>query len=133
MQKRLLPKLENQMERAVLEVLNEILMMESQNRFCGCDKFRVDVAAIALNRLQPRYATSFQGSLFTLEDIQFDQDLQVTIRQCIMKALDMVVSDPRCLEEGCPLMDAHQLEGLELAVQTKGVDYATSNGGAKLS
>lgn len=115
MEKRLDPRLENQMERAVLEVINDIVMMETQHRFCICDKFRVDVAALALNQLQPRYATSFQGSLHTLEEIQSDQDLQVLIRKQIALALEKVIQDPRCHQEDCPLLRNQIDVELELA------------------
>ncbi len=103
MQNRMSPELENQMERAVSEVINDILLLETQNRFCSCDKFQADTAALALNHLSPRYATSFQGSLYTLEDIQADQDLQVEIRREVMKAMESVAATPRCDEAECPL------------------------------
>ncbi len=97
------PQLENQMERAVFEIINEILLMETQDRFCQCEKFRSDVAALTLNHIAPRYATSFQGSLFTLDSIQADQDLQVALRKEVLHALDTVSQDPRCDEPECPL------------------------------
>jgi competence protein ComFB len=108
--KRLGPQLENQMERAVIEVINEIVLLETQNRFCICDKFRADVAALALNQLHPRYATTFQGSLFTLESIQADQDLQVIIRKEVLSALEQVIPAPRCQEPDCPLQGPTKAE-----------------------
>jgi hypothetical protein len=97
------PQLENQMERAVLEVINEILLHETQDRFCQCEKFRADAAALVLNQIPARYATSFQGSLFTLEEIQADQDLQVLIQRETLQALEQVAVLPRCLDPQCPL------------------------------
>lgn len=119
MEKRLEPRLENQMERAVIEVINDIVMMETQHRFCICDKFRTDVAALALNHLQPRYATSFQGSLHTLEEIQSDQDLQVLIRKQVAMALDRVVQDPRCDQEDCPILRNQIDVDLELVPESE--------------
>lgn len=119
MQKSLEPHLENQMERAVLEIVNDILMMETQHRFCICDRFRTDVAALALNQLQPRYSTSFRGSLHTLEEIQSNQDLQVRIRQQVISALDKVVQDPRCEQEDCPLLRNQVDVELELAAESE--------------
>ncbi|MGQ9838561.1 MAG: late competence development ComFB family protein [Cyanobacteriota bacterium] len=95
--------LENQMERAVLEMVNEISLMESQQRYCSCQKFYNDAAALALNHLQPRYATSLDGSLRTLEAIQADQELQALIRLEVMKAMEVVAANPRCPELDCPL------------------------------
>lgn len=111
-----LKSLENQMERAVLEMVNEILLMESQQRYCFCEKFCNDAAALALNNLQPRYATSFHGSLRTLEAIQADQELQRLIRLEVVKAMDKVAANPRCPEPECPLLprEAETIE-LELA------------------
>ncbi|MDX2273108.1 MAG: late competence development ComFB family protein [Cyanobacteriota bacterium] len=109
--------LENQMERAVLEAINDILMLDSQERFCSCEKFRTDVAALVLNQLRPRYANSFQGSLYTLEAIQSDQDLQAQIAREVMVFMQVVVDSPRCLEQNCPLkMDKMAVE-MELAPQ----------------
>lgn len=66
--------------------------------------------------LQPRYATSFHGSLRTLEAIQADQELQRLIRLEVVKAMDKVAANPRCPEPECPLLlrDAETIE-LELA------------------
>ncbi|MEN9202867.1 MAG: late competence development ComFB family protein [Thermostichus sp. DG_1_6_bins_120] len=105
--------LENQMERAVLEMVNEISLMETQQRYCICEKFCNDAAALALNNLQPRYTTSLQGSLYTLEAIQADQELQTLIRLQVVKAMETVAADPRCSEPECPLK-LRQLETVEL-------------------
>ncbi|MFS8901434.1 late competence development ComFB family protein [Synechococcus sp. H60.2] len=111
-----LRRLENQMERAVLEAVNEMLLLESQQRYCSCERFCHDAAALALNNLPPRYATSFEGSISTLEAIQADQELQRQIRLEVAKALDRVAANPRCPEPDCPLLqsDAETVE-LELA------------------
>jgi competence protein ComFB len=93
--------LENQMERAVLETINDIVLMETQDRFCYCDKFRADVAALVLNQLKPRYATSFEGSILTLDAIQSDEDLQVGIRKSVMESLVKVAANPRCTDPEC--------------------------------
>lgn len=92
------------MERAVLETINDIVLMETQNRYCYCDKFRTDVAALTLNQIRPRYATSFEGSLITLDAIQSDEDLQVDIRRTVLKSIEMVVRNPRCQDPECPFM-----------------------------
>ncbi len=108
-----LKKLENQMERAVLEMVNELLLMDSQQRYCSCEKFCHDAAALALNNLPPRYATSFQGSIHTLEIIQADQELQRLIRLEVAKAMETVAANPRCPEPDCPLR-LRNLEVVEL-------------------
>ncbi len=113
------PSLENQMERAVLETINDIVLMETQNRFCYCDKFRADVAALALNQLKPRYATSFEGSLLTLEDIQDDEDLQVQIRHTVVESLNRVAVNPRCQDPECVFLAPQKDEvALELVTDS---------------
>jgi len=108
-----LKRLENQMERAVLEMVNEMLMMESQQRYCFCEKFCNDAAALALNNLPPRYTTSFQGSIQTLEAIQADQELQRLVRLEVGKAMERVAANPRCPEPDCPLL-LRNVEAVEL-------------------
>ncbi len=110
-----LKRLENQMERAVLEMVNELLLLESQQRYCSCERFCHDAAALALNNLQPRYTTSFEGSIYTLEAIQADQELQRLIRREVGKAMEIVAANPRCPEPDCPLRRNVEAVELELA------------------
>ncbi|MFT0812838.1 late competence development ComFB family protein [Synechococcus sp. OH20] len=109
-----LRRLENQMERAVLEAINEMLLLESQQRYCFCERFCHDAAALALNNLQPRYATSFHGSLHTLEAIQADQELQRLIRLEVVKAMEKVAANPLCPEPDCPLLLVQTADATEL-------------------
>ncbi len=106
--------LENQMERAVLEVINDVMIMESQGRYCSCDHFRNDVAAIVLNQIPARYATSFRGSLYTLESIQADEELKSLIYREVLHALNIVAAAPRCEEPECPLKQYAQKDSIDL-------------------
>ncbi|GAB4214722.1 MAG: hypothetical protein OHK0012_13350 [Synechococcales cyanobacterium] len=116
--RRFLPqeKPENQMERLVFHMIEEVYMMDSQGRFCQCEKFQNDVAAIVLNRFLPRYATSFEGSVLTLDHLQQDSELQVSIIREVAAAMEVVAKDPRCLDRECPLRMIYKPEPEEEAL-----------------
>jgi len=97
-------KLENQMERLVFYFTEDVYMMDTQNRFCHCEQFQKDVAAIVLNHFYPRYATSFEGAVYTLDDLQQNQDLQVEIIRKVAAAMETVARNPHCQDPLCPIM-----------------------------
>ena len=97
-------KLENQMERLVFHLIEEVYMMDSQDRFCQCEQFQKDVAAIVLNQFYPRYATSFEGAIYTLDNLQKDQDLQVKMIRQVAAAMEVVASNPHCQDPQCPIL-----------------------------
>jgi competence protein ComFB len=51
------------MEDVVREVYNEIITKE--DRFCKCERCRIDTMLIALKRLKGMYAGSLEGEIFT--------------------------------------------------------------------
>ena len=84
-------KLQNLMEDAVEDVLNKLLL-EDKN-ICHCDKCKLDIAAIALNNLKPKYVVTDKGCLYAKADTmnyQFDADI---IRE-ITKAMQIVKKYP---------------------------------------
>ena len=69
-------KLHNLMEDEVIRIIDEFL--KDREDICTCDKCKLDIAAIALNNLKPKYVVTEKGSLFAKVDIldyQFDVDL----------------------------------------------------------
>lgn len=96
-------KLENQMERLVFHLIEDVYMMDTQDRFCSCERFQKDVAAIVLNQFYPRYATSFEGAIYTLDNLQQDQELQVQIIREVAAAMEIVAAKPHCQEPDCPI------------------------------
>ncbi|MDR1689110.1 MAG: late competence development ComFB family protein [Clostridiales bacterium] len=61
---------------------------------CGCEKCRMDITAIALNNLPPKYVVTRKGQLFTKLSVlqhQFDADLT----SAISKAAVIVSENPR--------------------------------------
>lgn len=84
-------ELRNLMEDEVIHTINKIL--KDKDDICTCEKCKLDIAAIALNNLKPKYVVTEKGELFgkayTL-DYQFDADL---IRE-IVKAIEIVGAKP---------------------------------------
>lgn len=76
--------IKNYMEEVVLRSFDEIT---SGMDFCKCEKCRLDIMAIALNRLPTKYVVTDKGELFAKVDNlrgQFDADLITAITQAAM-------------------------------------------------
>jgi competence protein ComFB len=85
----------NYMEDVVLETIDGIL---NEINCCSCAKCKLDISAIALNSLPPKYVVTRRGQLYTklaaLQN-QFDVD----IIAAITKAAVLVSRNPRHNEE----------------------------------
>ncbi|CCQ95987.1 Late competence development protein ComFB [[Clostridium] ultunense Esp] len=85
-------ELRNLMEDEVIYAINRLL--KDKKDICTCDKCKLDIAAIVLNNLKPKYVVTDKGELYgkvdTL-DYQFDADL---IKE-IVKAVNIVGAEPR--------------------------------------
>ena len=85
-------ELRNLMEDAVEDAINQLL--SGKENVCHCDRCKLDIAAIALNNLKPKYVVTEKGSLFAKVDIldyQFDVDL---IKE-VTKAAKIVGNEPQ--------------------------------------
>ncbi len=82
-------KLKNLMEDEVMYAINKIL--KDRDDVCTCEKCKLDIAAIVLNNLKPKYVVTEKGSLYarldTL-DYQFDADIVSQIAMAIEKVKD---------------------------------------------
>lgn len=87
--------IKNYMEDCVLDALGEIL--HGMN-VCDCDKCRMDVAAVALNSLPPKYVVTRKGQLYTKLSV-LQQQFDVDIISAITKAAVIVSKKPRHGEE----------------------------------
>ncbi|MGB9814089.1 MAG: late competence development ComFB family protein [Thermovenabulum sp.] len=84
-------KLKNFMEDVVFQILDEILMEKKD--FCSCERCKMDIAAIALNHLPPKYTVTESGEVFTKVELlsqQFRADALVEI----LKAIEIVSRKP---------------------------------------
>lgn len=85
-------QLKNYMEDAVKEKLEAIL--PEQKEVCSCPRCKVDITAIALNSLPPRYVVQDIGYVYAKVSeltVQFSVDLTVAV----MKGIETVSKHPR--------------------------------------
>lgn len=84
--------LTNLMEEAVLKVLDEVL--EKETTVCKCEQCRLDIAAIALNNLPPRYVATSKGSSYARVD-SLEMQKYIDIMGAISKGVSLVKEHPR--------------------------------------
>ncbi|KPU28075.1 competence protein ComF [Caloranaerobacter sp. TR13] len=85
-------KLYNYMEDVVIRMID--LTIEKYPNICKCKKCKLDMAAIALNNLPPRYIVTEKGKLFTKVngmEVQFDVD----VLKEVTKAIEKVSKKPK--------------------------------------
>ncbi|MFY9499834.1 MAG: late competence development ComFB family protein [bacterium] len=85
-------ELKNQMEELVLEAIDEYLRDRSE--ICDCEKCRLDMAALALNELPPRYAVTERGKVFA-KISQLECQLETDILMAVIRAVEKVGNNPR--------------------------------------
>ncbi len=85
-------ELTNFMEKLVFNKLEEIV--RTRNDICTCEQCRLDIAAIALNDLTPRYIVTDRGELYTKLDMMETQ-FGIDVLMAIGKAVAIVSERPR--------------------------------------
>ncbi|OQX80774.1 MAG: competence protein ComFB [Candidatus Omnitrophica bacterium 4484_70.1] len=84
-------KLHNYMEDIVSNNL-EIIM--EREEMCKCEKCRLDVMALALNRLPPKYVVTHKGGIYTrLEELELQ--FRADVIKEIVKAIEVVKKNPQ--------------------------------------
>jgi competence protein ComFB len=86
-----MPHLKNYMEEFVFNQMAEVL---DDINMCKCEKCIMDIAAIALNDLPPKYIVTKKGELFSKVD-SLRQQFEVDIIAAITKAAVIVKRNPR--------------------------------------
>lgn len=84
-------RLKNLMEDEVMYVTNKLL--SEREDVCKCKKCKMDIAAIALNALPPKYVVTEIGELLgraNNSNIQFEADVTTEVT----KAIDIVRNSP---------------------------------------
>jgi competence protein ComFB len=85
-------EIRNFMEDMVKNVLDELL--EGKEDICKCEKCRLDIMAIALNNIKPKYVVTVKGRVYAKLselEVQFRADV---IRE-LAKAFNMVKGKPQ--------------------------------------
>lgn len=86
-----MPVLHNLMESTVKELINDLIAKENM---CTCEQCRLDVAALALNNLPPRYVVSPKGASYARADL-LELQKYVDVIGAITKAIRLVKEHPR--------------------------------------
>lgn len=85
-------KLYNLLEEEVLEQVKDIL--KNRKDICTCDKCRMDIAAITLNNLKPRYVVTDKGRVYGKLDT-LNYQFGVDLTKEITKAIEIVKNSPK--------------------------------------
>lgn len=84
-------KLINQWEPIVYELLHEY--MKSDEVECSCERCQVDIMALVLNKMPPRYTVSLRGEILTsIESCSAAKKAQILIE--IINAAKVVGASP---------------------------------------
>ncbi len=86
-----MPLMRNLIEEIVLDAVPDYLHKEGM---CKCDQCKLDVAAIALNNLPPRYIVTAKGASYAKADM-LDMQKYIDIVGAITKAIKLVKEHPR--------------------------------------
>lgn len=84
-------ELKNLMEDEVMYIVNQLL--SERKDMCTCNKCKLDIAAIALNVLPPRYVVTEIGKLYGKVD-NMSYQLDVDIITEVTKAIEIVKNSP---------------------------------------
>jgi len=79
------------MENAVLYTMDRV--MNEDDIFCKCEKCKLDIAAIALNNLPPKYVVTKKGEVYTKID-EMERQFEVNVIKEVTKAINIVSKKP---------------------------------------
>ncbi len=86
-----MPILHNLMEDSVQQVVADLI---TKADICTCEQCRMDVAAIALNSLPPRYVVTNKGASYARADL-LEMQKYVDVVGAVTKAINLVREHPR--------------------------------------
>ncbi len=82
----------NRMEKVTNEVADE--MLKKDPAFCRCSRCHLDVVALALNTLPPRYVVTEIGEVFTNVNLASAQ-WRADVMTAVLHAMEIVRKKPR--------------------------------------
>lgn len=86
-----MPQIKNYMEEIVFNQMKDVL---ADINVCTCEKCLLDIAAIALNDLPPKYIVTEKGELYSKINT-LGQQFEVDVVSAITKAAVLVKRRPR--------------------------------------
>lgn len=84
--------LKNVMEELVKNKMDELMKLA---HMCCCDHCRADVAALALNKLPPRYVVTDNGSVYARYELLAAFQMQINVTAEVQSAIELVSKRPR--------------------------------------
>ncbi|MCM0649920.1 late competence development ComFB family protein [Clostridium swellfunianum] len=85
-------RLKNYMEVVIDEIMPA--MIAKENEICKCEKCLLDIKAIALNSLAPKYIVSDIGEIYRRYD-ELGKQLEIDAVEAVMGALELVKKHPK--------------------------------------
>lgn len=82
----------NVLEKIVWDNIDVVLKRNPE--VCGCDKCRADIAAFALNKLQPRYVVTEKGAVLA-RALSMEAVFQIELLVVLTEAMKQVNANPR--------------------------------------
>ena len=83
--------LKNYMEDVVFSLLDQVV---NDMDICKCEKCKLDIAAITLNHLQPKYVVNEKGELYSKVN-NFKAQSEIDVIKEITKAALLVSKNPQ--------------------------------------
>jgi competence protein ComFB len=83
----------NKMEEIVIGMADDLISKQDENT-CKCDRCRMDIIALALNSLPPKYVVTTIGNAVTNVSLNSSQG-KANITMAICKAIEVVKGKPR--------------------------------------
>lgn len=83
----------NVMESIVEQAMRDLVQQRPD--LYHCDQCRLDIKAIALNRIPPKYVVSHKGEVFSKVGAMANQYMTDVYRE-LSKAISIVSTDPHC-------------------------------------
>lgn len=82
----------NYTENIVKEIYEDIML--EHNEVCQCEKCKMDIIAITLNKLPPKYVVTTKGSVYA-KVAQLQLQIKMDVVREITKALEIVKNKPQ--------------------------------------
>lgn len=87
----------NIVEKLVWSKVDEVL--DHKPEMCRCEKCRSDVAALALNKLAPRYVASKEGEVWARAAKELDREFEIEVVIALTEAAEIVAANPKHTRE----------------------------------
>lgn len=85
-------QLHNIMEDKVTDIANRL--MKGEQEFCTCERCKLDVIALSLNEVPPKYVVTDKGELYGRANLMTNQSDADIIKE-VTKAIEIVRKNPR--------------------------------------